>query len=87
MSKNTVLKQNKKPITVRWVFKRKINKEGNINKFKVRLIIRGFQQIYGIDYFETFATSIKPTTLRLLLALLAYYNYEIEHIDIKNAFL
>ena len=41
--KTTVLKQNKKLITARQVFKRKINKDRNLDKFKARLIVRGFQ--------------------------------------------
>jgi hypothetical protein len=87
VSRTQVLKNNKSLITTRWFFKRKIDKNGNIDRYKARLVARGFQQIYGLDYFETFATGTKPTTLRLLLALSAYHNYEIEHIDITNAFL
>jgi len=54
---------------------------------KSRLVVRGFEQIYGLDYFDTFAGVIRHTTLRVLLALAVKRDWEIEHIDIDTAFL
>ena len=54
---------------------------------KSRLVVKGFEQIYGLDYFDTFARVIRHTTLRVLLAFTAKRDLEIEHIDIDTAFL
>jgi transposase len=87
VDKLKVAKSNRIPLTVKWVFKRKIDKNGNIDKYKARLCVRGFKQKYGVDYFETFALGAKPATWRILFALAAYYDWEIEQIDIIGAFL
>jgi len=54
---------------------------------KSRLVVRGFEQKFGLDYFDTFAGVIRHTTLRVLLAFAAKRDLEIEHIDIDTAFL
>lgn len=87
IDRNNLQKSGKIPLSVKWVFKRKTDKNGNIDKYKARLVVRGFEQRYGIDYFQTFATGTKSTTWRLLFALAAYHDWEIEQIDIIGAFL
>lgn len=77
----------KKPITCRWVLKRKLNQKGQVSKFKARLVTRGFQQVPGVDYTETFASTSIPPTWRILLALAARLDWEIEQIDFVGAFL
>ena len=75
-----------KLITSRLVLKNKL--VGNkIVRRKSRLVVRGFEQKFGLDYFDTFAGVIRHTTLRVLLALAAKRDLEIEHIDIDTAFL
>lgn len=55
-------------IGVKWVFKAKHNADGTLNKLKARLIVKGFNQKYGVNYFETFALVARIDTIRLLLA-------------------
>ena len=75
-----------KLITSRLVLKNKL--VGNkIVRRKSRLVVRGFEQKFGLDYFDTFARVIRYTILRVLLAFAAKRDLEIEHIDIDTAFL
>ena len=73
-------------ITSRWVFNVKYIENGGINKFKARLMARGFSQRYGIDYQDTFAPTIRIDLLRVLLALVALENLEYHQVDINNTF-
>nr|GFC75918.1 zinc finger, CCHC-type [Tanacetum cinerariifolium] len=61
--------------------------DGTVDKFKARLIIQGFRQKEGIDYFDTYALVARITTIRMLLALAAIHNLVIHQMDVKTAFL
>ncbi|GKB99788.1 zinc finger, CCHC-type containing protein [Tanacetum coccineum] len=76
-----------KPLGCKWIFKRKMKVDGTIDKFKARLVIQGFRQKEGIDYFDTYAPVARITTIRLLLALAAIHNLVIHQTDVKTAFL
>nr|GEX40136.1 retrotransposon protein, putative, Ty1-copia subclass [Tanacetum cinerariifolium] len=71
----------------KWIFKIKMKVDETIDKFKARLVIQGFRQKEGIDYFDTYALVARITTIRLLLALAAIYNLVIHQMDVKAAFL
>ncbi|KAK6141700.1 hypothetical protein DH2020_024563 [Rehmannia glutinosa] len=71
----------------KWVFRIKYNSDGSIQRHKARLVAKGFQQQPGIDFFETFSPVVKPTTIRVMLTLAVTYNWDIQQIDIDNAFL
>lgn len=73
-------------VTSKWVFKVKMNIDGTLDKFKARLVARGFSQVYGVDYQETFAPTVKFDTLRLFLALVAAEDLECHQVDVNNAF-
>lgn len=76
-----------KPIGCKWVFKKKTDMEGKIQTYKARLVAKGFKQIHGIDYDETFSPVAMVKSIRILLAIAAYNNYEIWQMDVKTAFL
>ncbi|GJY68902.1 zinc finger, CCHC-type containing protein [Tanacetum coccineum] len=63
-----------KPLGCKWIFKRKMKVDGTIDKCKARLVIQGFRQKEGIDYFDTNAPVAQISTIRLLIALAATYN-------------
>nr|GEX01469.1 zinc finger, CCHC-type [Tanacetum cinerariifolium] len=63
-----------KPLGCKWIFKRKMKVDGSIDKFKARLVIQGFRQKEGIDYFDIYAPVARITTIRLLLDLAAIHN-------------
>lgn len=73
-------------LPVKWVYKMKTNEEGVRIQFKARVTPKGFRQKEGIDYFEVFAHTGKYKTLRVLLALAAGMDYEINQLDVPSAF-
>ena len=76
-----------KPIDTKWVFKLQTNKDGHGKRFKARLCARGFKQVYGIDYKETFSPVVRYDSIRVLLALAASNDLEMKQFDVKTAFL
>ncbi|TVY74571.1 Retrovirus-related Pol polyprotein from transposon TNT [Fusarium oxysporum f. sp. cubense] len=76
-----------RPLTVKWVFKVKKNEDGNLDRFKARLVVRGFEQQFGFDYNQTFASVAKAATWRILLTVAACLDWEIEQMDVSTAFL
>jgi hypothetical protein len=76
----------RKPISAKWVFKAKRNPDGTI-RHKARLVIRGFEQVAGVDFNETYAPVGKLTTLRYMLCQSALRGWQIDHLDVVTAFL
>jgi hypothetical protein len=71
----------------KWVYKIKRKGDGTVERFKARLVARGFSQIEGVDYDETFAPVMRYKTLRIILAIANELNYEVRQMDVTNAFL
>lgn len=78
---------NQKVIDNRWVFKIKENPNGTIERYKARLVVRGFTQQYGVNYEETFSPVAKFTSIRAILSLVAIEKLKIKQFDVKTAFL
>ena len=76
-----------KVIGCKWVFKTKKDPLGNIERYKARFIAKGFTQKEGIDYTETFFPISKKDSLRVIFALVAHFNLELQQMDVKTAFL
>ena len=76
-----------KKIGVKWIFKTKLNENGEIDKHKARLVAKGYAQKYGVDYNEVFAPVARLDTIRLVLALAAQRGWTVYQLDVKSAFL
>ncbi|KAK1643193.1 hypothetical protein QYE76_060998, partial [Lolium multiflorum] len=81
------LPDSRKAVENKWIFKRKTDADGNITVYKARLVAKGFRQIQGVDYDETFSPVAKLKSVRILLAIAAFFDYEIMQMDVKTAFL
>ena len=79
--------KDRKPIMNKWVFMKKYNKDGDLQKYKARIVARGFSQIPGMDYNQTFAPVVRLETIRAILALAIENDWEIQQMDVKGAYL
>eukprot|EP00253_Pinus_taeda_P009860 PITA_09860 len=81
------LSAGRKPIGRKWVFKKKINAEGKVEKYKSRLVAKGYSQVLGIDFGDIFSLVAKVTSIRLLLSISTAFDFEVEKMDVKTTFL
>jgi hypothetical protein len=80
------LPKGRKPISCKWVFKIKHGVDGEVERYKARLVARGFTQTFGVNYNETFAPVAKFVSIHCILALVAIEDMEIHQMDVKTAF-
>ena len=75
------------PIGYKWIFKKKIGADRQVDTFKARLMTKGYRQRQAVDYDETFAPIAMIKSIRILLIIAAHYDYESSQMDVKTAFL
>jgi hypothetical protein len=83
----TTIPKEQKLIGVKWVFKAKNNAKGEIERYKARLVVKGYSQRPGIDYDEVFAPVARLETIRMVISLAAQNKWKIYQMDVKSAFL
>jgi len=71
----------------RWVFRIKRDANGKILKYRARLVAQGFTQLYGIDFYETFAPVARLSSIRTVIALAGSEDWELHQMDVKSAYL
>jgi histone deacetylase 1/2 len=78
---------NKNVIDCKWVYKIKRKPDGSIDKYKARLVVKGYKQRYGINYEDTFSSVVKAATIRLILSIAVSKGWSLRQLDVQNVFL
>jgi hypothetical protein len=76
-----------KPVGCKWVLQKKLRPDGTIDKYKAKLVAKGYTQKEGVDFFDTYSLVARLTTIRVLLSLAASHGLLVHQIDVKTAFL
>jgi histone deacetylase 1/2 len=79
--------QGRNIIDCKWVYKIKRKADGSIDRYKTRLVAKGFKQRYGIDYEDTFSPVVKAAKIRLVLSIAVSSGWNLRQLDVQNAFL
>ena len=82
-----VRSRGEKPIGSRWHFALKYGPNGEISRFKARFVAKGFSQVEGRDFHETYSPTAKMSTIRIVLSLAVQNRYQLRKLDIKTAYL
>ncbi|KAL0559407.1 hypothetical protein IC582_004016 [Cucumis melo] len=76
----------KRALGVKWVYRIKLKSDGNVEKYKAILVVKGYKQEYGVDYEEIFAPVTRIEIIRLILSLVAQNGWKVYQMDVKSAF-
>jgi hypothetical protein len=76
-----------KTIGCKWVLRKKLKPDDTIDKFKTRLVAKGFKQKADLDFFDTFSPVTRIASIRLLIAIAAIHDLKIHQMEVKTAFL
>ncbi|GKE79738.1 retrovirus-related pol polyprotein from transposon TNT 1-94 [Tanacetum coccineum] len=76
-----------KPIGNKWVYKIERNSDDQVERYRARLVVKGYAQKEGIDFNEIFSPVVRMTTIRVVLVMCATYDLHLEQLDVKTAFL
>ncbi|GJS45910.1 putative reverse transcriptase domain-containing protein [Tanacetum coccineum] len=91
LREKVMMEAHSSPFTIhpgyKWIFKKKMKADGTIDKYKARLVIKGFRQREGLDYFDTYSPITRITSIRMVLAISALRNLEVQQMDVKPSFL
>jgi hypothetical protein len=71
-------------VTSKWIYKINHATDGSVKKYKTRFVARGFSQVEGIDYEETFAPVARYTSIRTIIALAASMGWKLHQMDVKT---
>jgi hypothetical protein len=81
------LPSNLKLVRCKWIYKKKKVADKLVSRYKDQLVAKGFQQVHGIDYNETFAPVAKMDSNRFALAIATTRKWHVHHMDVKNSFI
>jgi hypothetical protein len=75
------------PIGSKWVFQKKLNAEGKVEKYTSWLVAKGYSQVEGIDFGEIFSPVAKLTSIRFQFSIVVAFDFEVKQMDVKTSFL
>ena len=81
------LSKGRKALQNKWVYKIKHEGDEKNERYKARLVVKGFAQKEGIDFTEIFSPIVKMSSIRVILGLVATLDLECEQLDVKTVFL
>jgi hypothetical protein len=81
------LPKGRKIVRCKWLYRTMYASNGSVETNKARLVSKGFSQVEGIEYNETFAPVAKMNYIHLILSFIASHKWEVHQMDIKSAFL
>ncbi|GKA34759.1 retrotransposon protein, putative, ty1-copia subclass [Tanacetum coccineum] len=76
-----------KTVGSKWIFEKKTDMDGIVHTYKACFVAKGYTQLYGVDYKETFSLVADIRAIRILISIATFYDYEIWQMDVKTAFL
>jgi hypothetical protein len=79
--------EGKNVIRSKWIFKNKLNEQGQVVRNKARLVCKGYAQIEGLDYDETFAPVARLEAIRMFLSYACHKRFKVYQMDVKSTFL
>ena len=92
MSENKVwsledLSNGCRPIRCKWVFKTKRDAKGQVERYKERLVAKGYNQQEDIDFKESFSPVATKDSLCIIMAIVAHFDLDLHHMDVRKTFL
>jgi hypothetical protein len=81
------LPKGRKLVRCKWIYRTKYAANGYVDKHMACLVAKGFSQVEGIDYSETFSSVAKMNSIRLVLSLTASQGWSVYQMDVKSTFL
>ena len=78
---------DRQAIDNKWIFKRKTDADSSVTIYKARIVAKTFRQVQGVDYDKIFSLVAMLKSIRIMLAIATFYDYEIWQMDVKTAFL
>lgn len=82
----STLAPHKKPIGCKWVYKVKFEGDGTLERYKERLVAKGYNKMEGLDYQDTFLPFVKMVTVRSVLSIVAASHWHIHEMDVYMPF-
>jgi hypothetical protein len=85
--RHLVPRPNQNVVGTKWVFRNKQDEHGVVTRNKAWLVAKGYSQVEGLDFDETYALVARLESIRILLAYATYHGFKLYQMDVKNAFL